>query len=412
MSANAPADDVVTMSTSDTTTCASTASGKAKCWGANDAGQLGRGDTMPHGDDEPLTELAAIDLDGFVVDVQTNGRQTFALIEDGRVFAWGDNGNGELGLGHTQTMGDDEPINETEFVVDLGGAAAIQLAVGDGFACALLEDGAVRCWGANDVGQLGYGHTDTIGDDETPASSGSVSLWVGAVQITAGADHACALLDNGHVRCWGLNDAGQLGYGHTDTIGDDERPGDRGPIPLGDDGVVELVAGERHTCARFETGGVRCWGANEFGQLGYGHTDSIGDDECPAVAGDVAIGAPIVAFDAGARHTCAISSEGGLYCWGDGLDGQLGYGTDDDIGDDESPQMAGSLDLQGHLATSVFIGPTASSTCVRLEDGHVRCWGLNDLGQLGYADTETRGNTPSTTPGRIPDVVVADDDDD
>jgi alpha-tubulin suppressor-like RCC1 family protein len=108
------------------------------------------------------------------------------------------------------------------------------------------------------------------------------------VQITAGANHTCVLLDRGAVRCWGENKNGQLGYGHTHDIGDKQLPASAGDVPLGGR-AVQISAGGLHTCAVLDTGRLRCWGDNEWGQLGYGHKRNIGDDETPASAGDVPV---------------------------------------------------------------------------------------------------------------------------
>ena len=108
------------------------------------------------------------------------------------------------------------------------------------------------------------------------------------VQVATGDFHTCALLTTGNVRCWGLNDLGQLGYGNTENIGDDETPAEVGDVPVGGS-VVQLEASENQTCAVLTSGSVRCWGANNRGQLGYGNTNTLGDDETPAQAGDIVV---------------------------------------------------------------------------------------------------------------------------
>jgi hypothetical protein len=151
----------------------------------------------------------------------------------------------------------------------------------------------VRCWGAGGFGRLGYGNTNNIGDTETPGSVGPVFLGAGrrAVAISAGHYHTCALLDTGAVRCWGYGTSGQLGYGNMDSIGDDETPGSVGPVFLGAGRrAVAISAGDSHTCALLDTGAVRCWGVGFSGQLGYGNTDWIGDDETPGSVGPVDLG--------------------------------------------------------------------------------------------------------------------------
>lgn len=111
------------------------------------------------------------------------------------------------------------------------GGTAVQIALGYSHTCALLDTGAVRCWGENAIGQLGYGHTNPIGDNESPASVGDVQLGGKAVEIAAGYQHTCALLDTGALRCWGEGTFGALGYGDTNAIGDAETPASAGDVP-------------------------------------------------------------------------------------------------------------------------------------------------------------------------------------
>ncbi len=181
------------------------------------------------------------------------------------------------------------------FIISAGDSAAddaviiIPLATGNAHTCALLDRGAVRCWGAGSFGRLGYGNTDDIGDDEIPASAGDVDVGGTVTQIAAGSAHTCALLDRGAVRCWGAGSFGRLGYGNTDDIGDDETPASAGDVDVGGT-VTQIAAGGAHTCALLDTGAVRCWGLGGLGKLGYGNTDDIGDDETLASAGDVDVG--------------------------------------------------------------------------------------------------------------------------
>ena len=144
--------------------------------------------------------------------------------------------------------------------------------------CALLDTGAVRCWGFAGDGELGYGNVNNFGDSETPSSAGDVFLGAAALEVTAGSAHTCALLVNDEVRCWGFGANGRLGYGNAISIGDNE-------LPFGVVGLfgvaTQLIAGGSHTCALLDTGAVQCFGANGTGQLGYANKIAIGDDELP-----------------------------------------------------------------------------------------------------------------------------------
>ncbi|HVL94538.1 MAG TPA: hypothetical protein VM266_01620 [Solirubrobacteraceae bacterium] len=277
---------------------------------------------------------------------------TCAILETGRVRCWGAGAGGRLGYGNSDTIGDDEAPAAVR-PVDLGpGRTATAITVGAFHACAALDTGQVRCWGESPVGQLGYGNTERIGDDETPAAAGPVDLGPGrtATAITAGRAHTCAILDTGDVHCWGSGGSGQLGYGNTETIGDDETPASAGPVDLGTGRTATAIsAGNEHTCAILDTGDVRCWGLGYSGRLGYGNTTSVGIMDSPAAAGpvDLGPGRTATAITAAFEHTCAILDTGRVRCWGGGGAGCLGYGNTDDIGDDETPAAVEPLDLGG-----------------------------------------------------------------
>jgi alpha-tubulin suppressor-like RCC1 family protein len=198
---------------------------------------------------------------------------------------------------------------------------------------------------------------DNIG--ETPADVDPVDLGPGrtATAITGGALHNCAILDNGEVRCWGDGDDGKLGYGNQDVIGDDETPGSVGPVDLGPGRTATAIAaGFDHTCAILDDDTVRCWGEDGLGQLGQANTDditkdnNIGDDETPGSVSPVDIGGPATALTAASWHTCVVLEGGRVRCWGLGTSGQLGLANfinDGVIGDDEVPSSVGPVALGG-----------------------------------------------------------------
>ena len=269
----------------------------------------------------------------------TGEAHTCALLDTGNVRCWG---AGALGYGNTTIIGDTEaPATAGDVVV---GGRVVQIVAGSTHTCALLDTGAVRCWGANLFGELGYARLVAIGDDELPESAGDVPLGGAAVQLAAGVHHTCAVLSTGAVRCWGLGARGQLGYGNTNDIGDDDTPETAGDVPLGER-AVQIGAGSNFTCALLVTGTVRCWGSSDLGELGYGNVDTIGDDETPADAGDVKIGARTVGLAVGNAHTCVVLATGAVRCWGICGNGRCGYGYSAQIGDDEQPASAGDVPI-------------------------------------------------------------------
>lgn len=320
------------------------------------------------------------------------------LTSTGGVRCWGEGDHGRLGYGNTVDRGD----NETPAVagdVDLGGTA-VAISAGSRHTCALLTTQRVRCWGSGNSGQLGHGSATDIGDNETPASVGDVPAGGKVKAISAGAEHTCAVLVSGAVRCWGEGDDGRLGYDSTTDIGAADTPADAGNVPLGSKATA-ISAGDRHTCALLTTRKVRCWGYGFAGRLGYGDEESIGDDETPASAGDVKVGGPVLAVSAGALHTCALLTKGRARCWGRGLHGRLGYGNGLDIGNDENPSAAGNIDFDDK-AVSVTAG--GEHSCAIMQDSYLRCWGRSIYGQLGYGNQDTVGNP--TTPADAGNVPV------
>jgi alpha-tubulin suppressor-like RCC1 family protein len=373
-------------------------SGTVKCWGRSHRGQLGYGNSNSIGDDELPSSVGDVDVGGTVTRVVAGGTHTCAVLDTGDVRCWGSAAVGRLGYGNTNDVGDDE-LPSAAGNVDVGGTV-VQLAAGSAHTCALLDKGKVRCWGGASQGKLGYGNANNIGDNEAPSSAGDVNVGGTVAQLAAGLSHTCALLDAGNVRCWGLGTSGQLGYGNTNTIGDDESPDVAGNVDLGGT-AVQIATGSIHTCALLNTGHVRCWGNATNGRLGYGNPNNIGDDESPVTAGNVDVGGPAVQIAAGGNVTCALLETGDVRCWGEGASGQLGYGNTNDIGDDESPFSAGNVAV-GEPVQELAVG--SGMTCALLQTGNVRCWGDNFYGGLGYGHTDTIGD--NETPASAGDVEL------
>jgi alpha-tubulin suppressor-like RCC1 family protein len=273
---------------------------------------------------------------------------TCQINEGGTVSCWGGNASGQLG---DPTLGNfSSPVN----VVGLTGVVAVS--AGGAHTCALLAGGTMRCWGAGGMGQLGNNSTVAI-----QSASVLVSGLSGAVAISAGGGHSCALIADGTVRCWGLNAAGQLGDNTTSN-----RPTPVAVVGLS--GVVAISAGGQHTCAVLAGGTVRCWGFNPFGQLGDGTTTSR---HLPTLVGNVSRAASI---KAGVNHTCVLRADGTAQCWGLNSSGQLG---DSSTTDRHAPVF-----VRG-LANAVAITTGSVHTCALVADGTARCWGSNAFGQIG-----------------------------
>lgn len=377
--------------------CAVFDSGNVRCWGINFNSMLGTATSDNIGDDEPVTAAPNVDLGGQATQVAVGASHVCAVLAAGNVRCWGTGSLGALGYGNTITIGDDDvPADAGDVMV---GASVLQLSVGQGFTCALLADsGRVRCWGNGGRGKLGYGNTLSVGDNQVPAVAGDVDVGGRVIQIASGEAHTCALLQGGTVRCWGFNSSGQLGYGSREDVGDDEVPASVGDVDVGGT-VVSVGAGGNHTCVVLSTGAVRCWGEAAQGQLGYGNTNPIGDDETPNVAGDIDLGGSVSQLAVGSNHNCALLRNGTVRCWGSGLSGRLGYGNTQTIGDDEVPGSVGAVDMGG---TPTLLTAGSAHTCALFSSGNVRCWGLGTVGQLGYGNTSNLGGTSSSIPSNLP----------
>ncbi|MBC8365681.1 MAG: hypothetical protein H8E59_11835 [Actinobacteria bacterium] len=405
--------------------------GKVRCWGMGYYGALANGTWKSHGgragqvgDDLPAVDLG-LDPEGrsrIAMAVANGFAHSCAVLEEGEVACWGLNHRGQLGLGHRNNIGDQpEEIGDALRTVDLGGRPAVAVTAGYSHTCALLQGGQVVCWGDGGQGRLGTGARATLGDQPGELGLDLIPIDLGreadgepleAIQIVAGHYHTCALLDMGRVVCWGNSGWGQIGVGGPRTIGDEvgEMGAVLDSVHLADQApVVSVESSLNHTCARFEDGAVTCWGRNNYGQLGLGHADDIGDDpgEMGAGPGSVDLGSHAdggirMAVDVavGGSHSCAIDDTGSVLCWGRNHKGQLGVGHTKPVGDHPGEMGRGleTVDLGTHadgtLRRAVSVAAGYAHTCVELDDATVTCWGHGGYGQTGRGSFSTVGDQP------------------
>jgi alpha-tubulin suppressor-like RCC1 family protein len=333
-------------------TCALTTAGGVKCWGYNYYGQLGDGTTTDRTAPVDVTGLSS----GVAAVAAGSGLYTCALITSGGVKCWGSNSAGQLG---------DGTANQRNTPVDVAGlSSAAAIAAGSGHTCALIMDGGLKCWGSNESGQLGAWTHRSTPTDVTGLSSGVAA-------VAAGGFHTCALTTSGGVKCWGDNGWGELGNGTTTSSW---TPVDVTGLSSG---VAAVAAGTAHTCAVTAGGGARCWGWNLYGQLGDGTTT---DRAAPVGVSGLYSGVTAVA--ANHSHTCAVTTSGGVKCWGRNNYGQLGDGTTTDR---RTP-----VNVTGLSSGVAAVATGGSHTCALTTNGGVKCWGFNMFGQLGDGTTTNR----------------------
>jgi alpha-tubulin suppressor-like RCC1 family protein len=288
---------------------------------------------------------------------------TCALTSTGGVRCWGGNDSGQLGNGTT---------TDSATPVDVKGLThgVIAIAAGGEHTCAVTTAGAVKCWGLNTGGQLGNG---TNGDSSTPVAVRGLTSGVRA--ITAGAGWVCALTSAGGVKCWGWNAYGQLGNGKTDNSST--------PVAVKGlaSGVRTISANDLHACALTIAGRVECWGSTTTGDV-----PEKTDSDVPVVVSG--LGARARAVAAGGLHACAITSGGAVRCWGTNGEGELGNGSKTSS---DNPVAVVGL-TRG--VTSLGVGSTydylPTHTCALTSAGGVQCWGPNGSGQLGDGTTTNR----------------------
>ena len=389
------------------TTCALYTNGqRVQCWGSESNGLRGNGTSTNTSDFMRFEAYAEVISNeeraaGIrVIDVSAAKGKVFVLLSNGRVRAWGNNLNtiGPLGygtsnmatftgLGTNDIYGDEAGELPSKLpYVDLGGKVVDIESKAD-VACAHLETGAVRCWGRNDSGALGLGHASIIGDNETPASQGDINLHatLRAIKITVGDKTNCAKLEDGSFQCWGQHPLRSSAI----TVGDNETPASAGLADFGTFTPVEVYGGEDHLCAVDASGEVRCFGNNDYGELGYGNTANIATTGQLDSAGDLSLGEPVLHMAMDFEHTCAVTDSDRIHCWGRGDYSRLGIpGISSTYSQSNAANTLSEVKVWPDYQ---LYGIDEHGLCSTYR-GAAKCWGENSHGYFGYGHTNHIGD--------------------
>jgi alpha-tubulin suppressor-like RCC1 family protein len=373
-------------------TCVLRRAGGVACWGANDHGELGNGSKDPT--QVPVDAAGLTD----VAELAAGQGFTCARRNDGHVLCWGAGSWGRLGNGKEEDSA--TPVD----VSDL--ADAQQIAAGRHHACALRKSGEVVCWGYGYNLQLGRG--DDTSNGTTPAA---VAGLTGVQAVAAGDAHTCALLQSGAVKCWGRGNDGELGQGQDGDAASSGAPVDVADLAK----VTTLALGAQRSCALLDSGEVRCWGYNNYGTklLGVDSEERVASK--PLAVKDLA---GVTGLAAGGEHACALVDGTKVACWGGNGSGQRGSGDAtwqaapntaiEDLAK-AAPEAPKPYTFEPSPDATVTVVPHISHgrdyACGVTPDGKVLCFGSGAFGQLGSGSTASVPATAARIVPGLTDVV-------
>ncbi len=374
---------IIAASVGDMHSVALTMDGVLYTWGDNDCGQLGTGEI----DANHIPKMITIDGGKKVVMVEVGMADSAAITEDGSLYTWGYNSNGELGNGTAS-----DSYIPVEITID-GGKKVTAVSLGNYHSAAITEDGSLYTWGNNEHGQLGDGTTE---ERYTPTKI-TIDGGKKVIAVSLGGGHSAAITEDGSLYTWGWNANGQLGDG---TLEDRYTP-----TKVETDGkkVIAVSLGEQHSAAITEDGALYMWGCNGSGRLGNNSSEDLSVPTRITIDG----GKKVTFVALGSEHSAAITSDGSLYTWGNNWYGRLGFVTDYPDKAQYSPKK---VTIDGG-AKVVFVALGKEHSTAITENGSLYTWGYNWNGQLGTGTTTEEHEPIRITNGSAPISDNTDDSD-
>ena len=358
-----------------------TSDGRIYAWGRNTSGELGIGTTLARSNVPIAVKTTGTPMDGKVVkQVEGGGRyegsHSIALASDGTVYTWGLNQYGQLG--NNTTINSRSPVAVQAAGTPMEGKTIVQIAAGADHSLALDSDGALYAWGSNAYGQLGNGTTTNSSVPVAVKIAGTPLAGKTIVQIAAGANHNMVLTSDGAVYTWGWNYHGQLGN-NTKTNSNTIVAVQTISTPIAGKKIVKIAAGQGHSLALTDDGMVYAWGRNDTGQLGNNATTDAMLPVAVTVTGTPMSNKTIVEIASGARHSLAIDSSGKVYAWGHNGSGQLGNNSTVNALTPVAVQAPADKNII-QVSGSGWLGASSSALT---SNGAVYSWGRGFDGQLG-----------------------------
>ena len=419
-------DDIAAIAAGGSHSCALRQDGAIFCWGDNEYGQLGDGTGGAYGDEslvpvrvgdlsisaspttsapeptastaepEPTSPPSTIRPSGeaqpnFATSISASYSHSCAVSDKGKVFCWGNNDYGKLGIGKSGIELDYSSIPlEVEGIAD-----AASVATGKNYTCALHQSGTVSCWGSNPYNHISFRSSST---STVPVQIEGIE---DAVWIAIGNGHTCAVHQAGTISCWGYNRDGALG---NRQAYEDENYST--PTPVRVEGITDataVTASTAYTCALHRAGTISCWGNNSDGQLGSGQTsEELEESAVPVQVADIT---DAIAIASSQRHSCALREDGTIACWGDNWGGQLGSGqTGEELEESVVPVQVADI------TDAIAIATGDQHSCALREDGTIACWGGDDgFGLFGetseFQEADQLGTFP--VPVQVTDITGA-----